>query len=343
MSTSERLLLTRIQLISRLAVLAGVVISLPLSLLFPGQLSWQIVLAVVALAVGIPHGAVDHMIAVPRMSRWRKATFFASYLLVTGLVIWFIITFNLLGFQIIVVLSALHFGFGDASFVAECDRRSGSQKFPKIWYSLAAGFTPVLIPLVNSQSAAALQSVNPALVGWSGPVETQLLVACICLNLVATVILFARRRPREALDLVLLLALATFAPPLVAFAIYFGFWHALRHTARLSLELESARHQHELGRPWVAFGKAVLVGLPSVIVVLGFTMWLGFVNGFQVGPDFLWYLLAVIWALTVPHMILTARIDVRALRAPAVVVSLRVGAIDSDHGRARPSPGRDTL
>jgi Brp/Blh family beta-carotene 15,15'-monooxygenase len=299
------------------SVLAGVVISLPLSVLFPGELAWQIMVAVAALAVGIPHGAVDHLVAVPRMSRWHKATFFASYLLVTGLVIWFIVTFNLLGFQFIVVLSALHFGVGDASFVAEIDQRSPSRKFSQVWYSLAAGFTPVLIPLVNSQSQAALESVNPALVGWSGPAATLLFFACICLNLVTTAILIAKRRPREALDLLLLLALATLTPPLVAFAIYFGFWHALRHTARLTLELESARHQHERGRPWVAFGKAVLVGLPSIVVVLGFTMWLGFVNGFQVGSDFLWYLFAVIWALTVPHMILTARIDARALRAPA--------------------------
>lgn len=315
MLTSERHVLTRIQLISRLSVLAGVVISLPLSLLFPGQLLWQIIVAVAALSVGIPHGAVDHLIAVPRMSRRRKAAFFASYLLVTGLVIWFIVTFNLLGFQIIVVLSALHFGVGDASFVSEIDKRSPSKNFPKIWYSLAAGFTPVLIPLVNSQSQSALEAVNPALVGWSGPAATQLFVACVGLNLVTTAILIVKKRPREALDLVLLLALATLTPPLVAFAIYFGFWHALRHTARLSLELESARNLHEHGRPWAAFGQAVLVGLPSIVVVLGFAAWLGFVNGFQVGSEFLWYLLAVVWALTVPHMILTARIDARALRS----------------------------
>ena len=317
MLTSERLLLTRIQLISRVSVLAGIVISLPLSVLFPSQLTWQIVLAVAALAIGIPHGAVDHLIAVPAMSRWRQATFFASYLLVTGLVISFILTFNLLGFQLIVVLSALHFGVGDASFVAEIDGRSTPRKFPRIWYSVAAGFTPVLIPLVSSQSQVALQSVNPALVGWSGPAATQLFVACVCLNLVATTILFARKRPRQAVDLLILLALATLTPPLVAFGIYFGLWHALRHTARLSLELPSSRIHHERGRPWAAFGKAVLAGAPSVVIVLGFTAWLGFANGFRVGSEFLWYLLAVIWALTVPHMILTARIDARALRAPA--------------------------
>jgi len=329
MSTSERYLLTRIHLISRIAVLVGIAISVPLSLVFPAEMSWQIALAITALAVGIPHGAVDHLITLPRMPRlplWRQATFFASYLLVTGLVIWFIVTFNLLGFQLIVLLSAIHFGVGDASFISEIDARTEAANFPKIWYSLAAGFTPVLIPLVNSQSQTALAAVNPALIGWSGPAATALFIACVCLNLVTTGILIVRKRPREALDLVLLLGLATLAPPLVAFAIYFGFWHALRHTARLSLELDSARKQHERSQPWGAIGTATLAGLPAVIIVLGFTTWLvitsglsnglsnGLNNRFPIGSEFLWYLLAVVWALTVPHMILTARLDVRALR-----------------------------
>jgi hypothetical protein len=205
MSTSERYLLTRIHLISRIAVLAGIAISLPLSLVFPAEMSWQIVLAITALAVGIPHGAVDHLITLPRMPLWRRATFFASYLLVTGLVIWFIVTFNLLGFQLIVLLSAVHFGVGDASFISEIDARTGAKQFPKIWYSLAAGFTPVLIPLVNGQSQAALAAVNPALVGWSGPAATAIYIACVCLNLVTTGILIFGKRPREATDLVLLL------------------------------------------------------------------------------------------------------------------------------------------
>jgi len=322
MLTSERLLLTRIQVISRYGLVAGLLIAVPLNLLFPEQLSWQVLLAVGALAIGIPHGAVDHMIAVPKMSSARKAIFFASYLTATGLTIWFILTFNLLGFQLIVVLSALHFGMGDASFVAESDRRSQRKNFPIIWYALAAGFTPVLIPLVNSQSQAALQIVNPALVGWSGPAALQLFLACVFFNLLATAIMFFKKRPREALDLLLLLALATLTPPLVAFGLYFGLWHAVRHTARLSLELEPSQRQHERGRPWSAFGKAVLVGLPSVAIVLGFTTCLGLANGFQVGSDFLWYLLAVIWALTVPHMVLTARIDARALRAPSPPVKV---------------------
>jgi hypothetical protein len=56
-----------------------------------------------------------------------------------------------------------------------------------------------------------------------------------------------------------------------------------------------------------------MVGLPALILVLGFTIWLGFSTGFDLPTEFLWYLLAVIWALTVPHMALTARLDAKAM------------------------------
>jgi hypothetical protein len=42
---------------------------------------------------------------------------------------------------------------------------------------------------------------------------------------------------------------------------------------------------------------------------------LGLVQGFEFGQDLLWYLLVVIWALTVPHMALTLRLDIKALRS----------------------------
>jgi len=46
-------------------------------------------------------------------------------------------------------------------------------------------------------------------------------------------------------------------------------------------------------------------------------MVLGLSQGFVFNQDYLWYLLVIIWALTVPHMALTARLDAKALRQTA--------------------------
>ena len=42
----------------------------------------QVVLAVIALAIGIPHGAIDHLITIPRTSRSRFIAFVTIYTLI---------------------------------------------------------------------------------------------------------------------------------------------------------------------------------------------------------------------------------------------------------------------
>lgn len=313
MQASESVLLGRLQIISRFSLLFGILISVPLNLLFPNDLTWQLALALIALTVGIPHGAVDHLITVPKMASLKMFFFLTAYLSVTGLSIWFLLNFQILGFALIVVISAIHFGIGDASFLSELDRRSSKGKFPKVVYALAAGFTPVLIPLVNSQSQTALEVVNPILVGWATGLEQPLLISCVILNLVAVITMLINRRAMLAFDLLVLLTISLIAPPLVAFAFYFGLWHALRHTGRLALELESSKKANAESKPGLAFWNAVLAGIPALVIVIVFTVVLGFTTGFNLGTDLLWYLLVVIWALTVPHMALTARLDARAM------------------------------
>ena len=313
MLSSELKLLVQLRTISRFSIVLGIFISLPLSLFFPNELGWQIVLALVALTVGIPHGAVDHIVTVPKFRTVKMALFLTGYLAVTGLVIWFILSANLLGFQLVVLMSAIHFGIGDASFISEIGKRSDGADFPKHWYAFAAGFTPVVIPLVNNQSAAALNAVNPSIADWAFGFSPILFGLFVGINVSVTLLLLVKKRNQEALDLALLLAISLIAPPLVAFAFYFGLWHALRHTGRLTLELPASQRAHERGRPGLALWQAVYVGLPALVLVLGFTVWLGFSTGFDLPTEFLWYLLAVIWALTVPHMALTARLDAKAL------------------------------
>lgn len=278
----------------------------------------QVLIALVALMIGIPHGAVDHLITLPSLTAWQRVVFFASYLAIVGLVIWAILAANVLGFQLVVLMSAIHFGLGDASFVSELNaRNSDSNSWPQLPFAIASGFTPVLIPLVSEQSSQALQAVNPNLVNWSMGLAPFLFVAVTAVSSAAILWLLVKKRYSEVLDLALLLTLSLVAPPLIAFAIYFGLWHALRHTARVSLELRGSQLQHAQGRPAKAFWSAVLAGVPALVLVLGFVFYLAITVGTDVSTQLLWYGLVVVWALTVPHMLLTLRLDVRALASPA--------------------------
>lgn len=313
MLESQLRLLVQLRTVSRYSIFAGIIISIPLNILLPNSISWQVVLAITALAMGIPHGAVDHLITVPKFKFFKMALFLISYLTVTGLCIWFILSNNLIGFQLIVLISALHFGIGDASFISEMDARSNRTGFPKVLFALAAGFTPVFIPLLNSRSTEALETVNPILNGWANPITEQLFWVVVTLNLFVTSVMLFKGRRAEAIDLAALLAISLIAPPLVAFAFYFGFWHALRHTGRLTLELPSSIRAHERQKPLRALWLAVAVGLPALAIVIGFTVVLGITGNFDLGADLLWLLLAVVWALTIPHMALTSRLDAKAM------------------------------
>lgn len=315
MIESEVKLLKDLRTVSRYSILVGIGLAL-VFLPFGGMpIEAQVLLAIGALTVGIPHGAVDHLITVPKFASLKMALFLTGYLAVVGLAIWAILSANLLGFQVVVLMSAIHFGLGDAAFIAELDRRENRPlDRSRYAYLIASGFTPVLIPLVSDQSTQALAAVNPLLVNWAGALTPFLFVGMVAFTIFSIGLMLLARRPQQALDLALLLTLVLVAPPLVAFGFYFGLWHALRHTGRVSLELPSALGQHDRGHSWAAFAKAVLAGVPALALVLVFTVVLGLTQGFDLGQQMLWYLLVVIWALTVPHMALTLRLDVKALR-----------------------------
>ena len=307
-------LFKQIRLFSSIAVAVGVLLSLIFSeLLETSSMSWQVVVAVVALAIGIPHGALDHLVTLPKAQPKKMAIFIAIYVAVAIIAVVAILKFNVIGFIFVLFMSAVHFGIGDAAFISEIDKRStSSTKLSRWFYIPAAGFTPVFIPLVNSASTEALASVNPALIDWHQGWDSQILVAVTAFTVVAIVVMILGKRLREALDLTLLLALALIAPPLIAFAIYFGCWHAMRHTARLTLSLPKSIESLNQGLGRQAFLSAVIPGLPALVGTFVVAAVLA-VSGQKFSDEFFWMALVVVWALTVPHMAVTAKLDRAAL------------------------------
>jgi Brp/Blh family beta-carotene 15,15'-monooxygenase len=276
-------------------------------------MSWQVVIAVIALAIGIPHGALDHLVTLPKAQPAKMALFISIYVAVAVIAVIAILEFNVMGFIFVLFMSAIHFGIGDAAFISEIDKRTNpSTKINRWFYIPAAGFTPVFIPLVNSASTDALASVNPALIDWHQGWDSQILVGVTTFTAVAIVVMILGKRIREAVDLSLLLTLALIAPPLIAFAIYFGCWHAMRHTARLTLSLPKSIENLNQGLRSQAFLSAVIPGLPALVGTFVVAAVLA-LSGQDFSDEFFWMALVVVWALTVPHMAVTAKLDRAAL------------------------------
>jgi Brp/Blh family beta-carotene 15,15'-monooxygenase len=308
-------LLLKVRKFSRFAIGFAIVLSFIFAqLIESSDITWQVVVALIALAVGIPHGALDHLVTMPRTSSAKMALFILGYVAVAIAAVVALLTWNVIGFIGVVVMSAVHFGIGDAAFISEIDRRSVDRKyFQKYLYAAAAGTLPVVIPLVNEKSNTALEKVNPQLLDWHQGLNNDLMLWTMVLTAIVLLRLVQKRRDGEAIDLVLLYLLAVTAPPLVAFAVYFGCWHAMRHTARLTLTLPSSQAAFAEGNLKRAFIKAVLPGTPALIGTFVVATAIVIFRGDSLGDQFLWVTLVVVWALTVPHMAVTARLDRKAL------------------------------
>ncbi|MFM8843519.1 MAG: Brp/Blh family beta-carotene 15,15'-dioxygenase [Actinomycetota bacterium] len=318
MSSAQAKIFDTTRRFSSIAVTIVVVLSVALNnLISDATITWQVVVALFALAVGIPHGALDHLVTLPRASLTKMAFFIVGYVAIAVVAVWGMLTWNVIGFIGVVMMSALHFGIGDAAFIAERDRSSGSKTASHLnqtLYALSAGSLPVVIPLTNEKSTSALAAVNEDLINWHGGWDSELMTMVLLLTSVALTILALSKRWRDFIDLVILASLALLAPPLVAFAAYFGMWHAMRHTARLTLNLQSSQKSISEARAGKAFRQAVIPGLPALVGTFIVSLLIGIQTPGKLSDEFLWLSLVVVWALTVPHMMVTAKLDKAALR-----------------------------
>ncbi len=318
MSYTQKKIFTATRSFSSLATISVLLLSLLFSqLIDESTITWQVVIALIALAIGIPHGALDHLVTLPRSSVMRMTLFIAIYVAIAIIAVWAILNWNIAGFIAVVAMSALHFGIGDAAFISEMDRSANQSASPRIAqfsYAASAGLIPVIIPLTNQMSTSALNAVNPALLNWHGGFAEELNNLVTIFFLLALAIQIFSKRYRDGLDLSILFLLATLTPPLVAFAAYFGLWHAMRHTARLTLNLKSSQNFVSQGNSARAFLQAVIPGLPALVGTFIVSLALAAFSPERLSDELLWLSLVVVWALTVPHMMVTARLDKAAFK-----------------------------
>jgi Brp/Blh family beta-carotene 15,15'-monooxygenase len=173
--------------LSSMAALITVLATLILSRTLNNQsMHWQVVVATVALAAGIPHGALDHLVARPVGNGSTMTGFVVRYVLTAIVSLVAILFFNVIGFVFVLVMSAVHFGSGDAAFIAEIDKRvPPSTKHRAFLYAVPAGLLPIVVPLTKSTSENALNEINTSIVRWHAGFDSALLVATGLISLAA--------------------------------------------------------------------------------------------------------------------------------------------------------------
>jgi Brp/Blh family beta-carotene 15,15'-monooxygenase len=251
------------------------------------------------VAIGFPHGAFDHLVARPilsrRLGRLWWVVFLAAYLGLSSAVwvAWMIApAATLAGF---LAASILHFGLGDA------EDRPLLPPMPRLIALLTSGALPVLLPaaLHPGEAApvlAALGGVSPqamagvlAAFAWLVPVWLVGFVWLCCAGGLSRL---------AQLERILTAAGFVVLPPLLAFTLYFTFGHSVRHLLRLG----AWHNERDFG---AAFRWTMLTLLPASLFCAAGIVGLWFFAE-PAGNGLLVPVFRIIAALTLPHMIVTS-------------------------------------
>lgn len=253
------------------------------------------VMAVLVAVMGLPHGALDPVIA-RRLGLWRGAgslmLFLFAYAALSVLVVgaWRLAPVAALsGF---LAMSAMHF--------------SGDWEFGRhVVLRLVSGAALLSAPSVRDvEEVATLYSV------LAGPTAANIATVqaaagpYLLVGLLVAAAVVARRRLCDGIELLLATALALIAPPLVFFTVYFCCLHSARH---LRESLVSNRHTLSSKATITIAGGAIV--LPIGVAIMHLTN----VERSSLDAGVLQVVFIGLAALTVPHMILV-HLDQRAVQ-----------------------------
>lgn len=292
-------------------------------------------LAISMLLLGLPHGAVDHIvpgrITGKSLPRLQMGALLLGYVLLVGitLVVWF--SLPALGFAGFILLTWFHWGLGDLhAALAFTHARFLQGRDLKALTAAVRGALPMLMPLVTfpGEYQLAAESITGAFgiplgdgLAWAFSADFRLMLGGVLVGAVALSSIAshatARRMgltPEWAVytgENTLLLVFFAVVPPFFAIGLYFCLWHSARHIARLVLLDDDAEGAVAHGAVGRALGRFTRQALPMTIMALVLLGGLYLVVPSR--PDDLLSLiglyLALIAGLTVPHALIVTWMD----------------------------------
>jgi Brp/Blh family beta-carotene 15,15'-monooxygenase len=200
--------------------IVGVVLGMSYLLFFEGNITFQwISFSIILISIGIPHGAIDHLLQNPVVSPKNLLRFVLKYLSIIAVYLAIWLLFPILALAAFLMMSAFH--FGQSHFLKNpLNRLSGLTYLALGTFFLSTilwgdfNFTQSI--LANIIDAGIFQDFGTFIIAFSWGLSATL----IGINL-----------GKKGLILILEISfLGLFLyqlPLLLGFIIYFGFWHSL--------------------------------------------------------------------------------------------------------------------
>ncbi len=175
---------------------------------------------VILLSIGIPHGAIDHLISNPKIDGKGMGSFLLIYLTLIGiyLAIWYF--FPITALIAFLIMSAYH--FGQSHFISE----NQPKKYAWLLFISRGGYFLFAILLGDWEVTKLILSplVN---LEYLGQYRIFIFVALLTATISVQFVFGPRIKNTQILELLIMGPIFYFSPLLIGFVVYFGFWHAL--------------------------------------------------------------------------------------------------------------------
>ena len=263
------------------------------------------IIAMVGIVVGIPHGAMDHLVPGLTSRHWSTPAHLAFvvgvYVAIAAVATLTMVNAPDASFAVFLVASGLHFGWAETTYAAERVGDPGPRWRDGWGVTIAHGSAVVVLATWSADGQSAMRPLVPGLVDVVAAIPKDWVTGAVVVVCgLAVVRLGAHRRVLVAVELLAVLTLFLMVPVFAAFGVYFGLWHAVRHTTRL-MDLmapgQPMRHQFR------AFAGATALPTAAALVVLA----LVFASRSHVGLVMTG--VSVMLALTFPHVAVVALLD----------------------------------
>ncbi len=291
-------------------------------------------LALSVLVLGLPHGAVDHLV-VPRARDEpvtpRSLAFVGALYLLLGsayALVW--VLAPVAAFVLFILVTLVHWGQGDVYALLEFLGADHLEtRASRLFALLVRGGLPMLVPLVAFPVQYAF--VAETIVGlfdhgaataleplFEPAVRAAVTVGFGSLIALSLTLGFRRTSPGErwpwlvdAAETIGLVGFFATVPPILAIGLYFCFWHSLRHVLRTMLVDPVASAALERGAIRTAFRRFARDAAPLTVAALAVLVgvWFAVPRTPATVPDVLAVYLVAIAVLTLPHVVVVSLLD----------------------------------
>jgi hypothetical protein len=278
------------------------------------------------ILLGLPHGAMDHLVPskLAEMSEKKGVTAVSLlYLFIGGIyaVSWLFIP--LLSALFFIMLTWIHWGQGDLYAMRKLHSgKEYRENFPAFVSAAIRGGIPMFVPLTfhpdlyisfmkSMETLFASNTANYSVL-YSWQVKAAIMSSVIILSALMAIYMYIKndRLPIYGLsEIIVLVAFFMTLPPIFAVGIYFCLWHSLRHLTRLSLLPGDSRKAISAGNlkryTWDMTKNTLPLTLISILMLATAAFFLN-----TAGQSSLLALyLVFISVLTLPHTIVVTWMD----------------------------------